>query len=263
MVTVDTDEPRVAAWDRRVDWWLTGLAVAFLVAYAWQVLDDDRHPVLDTWLEVVIRATWVAFALDYVIRMTLARRRWRYFYQHLLDLAVLLLPMLRALRAVLAIGILNRQLRNDVRGRVTVFVAGAVTLVGFVAALGVLDAERDAPDAKILTFGDALWWTITTISTVGYGDLYPVTVEGRLVAGTLMVAGIALLGVVTASIAAWFVQNLRATEEQVAQDVSAEVDRTEAQLAEVLAALRSISDRLDAVERRPPSPTGSADPGPR
>ena len=47
------------------------------------------------------------------------------------------------------------------------------------------------------------------MSTVGYGDRYPVTVEGRLVAATLMVAGIALLGVVTASIAAWFVENVR------------------------------------------------------
>ena len=65
-----------------------------------------------------------------------------------------------------------------------------------------LDAERSAPDASITTFGEAVWWTITTISTVGYGDRYPVTVEGRLVAATLMVAGIALLGVVTASIAA-------------------------------------------------------------
>ena len=101
---------------------------------------------------------------------------------------------LRALRVVTVISVLNRQLRDDARGPVAVYVGATVALVGFVAALAVLEAERNAPDASITTFGEALWWTITTLSTVGYGDRYPVTLEGRLVAATLMVAGIALLG---------------------------------------------------------------------
>jgi voltage-gated potassium channel len=124
--------------------------------------------------------------------------------------------------------------------------------VTFVASLAVLDAERDAPDASITTFGDAVWWTITTISTVGYGDRYPITLEGRLVAATLMVAGIALLGVVTGSIASWFVETLRRSSAGVERElevVSADVDRTEAQLQAVLTELRSISARLDALER--------------
>jgi voltage-gated potassium channel len=135
---------------------------------------------------------------------------------------------------------------------VAIYVAASVVLVGFVASLAVLDAERDAPEASITTFGDAVWWTLTTISTVGYGDRYPVTVEGRLVAATLMVAGIALLGVVTASIAAWFVENVRRTGEQVSEEVeevSTDVEVTRAQLADVLAELRTISARLDALER--------------
>jgi voltage-gated potassium channel len=252
MVTIPEDEPRIAAWDRRVDWWLTGLAVVFLAAYAWQVLDTSLDPGAKDALEAVITVTWVVFGVDYAVRLALARRRWRYVARHLLDLVVLVLPMLRqlrALRVVMAIGVLNRQLRNDARGRVAFYVAGTVALVGFVAALAVLDAERDAPGASITTFGDALWWTITTISTVGYGDRYPVTVEGRLVAGALMVAGIALLGVVTASIASWFVENLRQAGRDVEARVESDFDRTEAQLAEVLAELRAVTSRLDALER--------------
>ena len=248
------DEPRIAAWDRRVDWWLTGLAVLFLVAYAVQVL---ARPVAaaDTALEVVLTTIWVLFGLDYLVRIALARRRWRFVRTHLVDLAILLLPMfrqLRALRVITVISVLNRQLRDDVRGRVVLYVAATVTLVGFVAALAVLEAERDVEGATITTFGDALWWTITTISTVGYGDRYPVTVEGRVVAGALMVAGIALLGVVTASIASWFVENLRRVESDVSDDleeVAEDVERTEVQLAQVLAELRTISARLDALER--------------
>src|SRR3954452_14447905 len=101
-------------------------------------------------------------------------------------------------------------------------------------------------------FSEALWLAINTLSTVGYGGRYPVTLEGRLVAATLMVAGIALLGVVTASIAAWFVENLRRSEQQVSEEgeeVSSDVEAAQVQLAQVLAELRTISARLAALER--------------
>jgi voltage-gated potassium channel len=237
------DEPRVAAWNRRADWPLTALALVFLIAYAWSVLDRSISPAGRDALEGLFTAVWVVFGLDYLIRIALARRRVRFVLSHLPDLAILLLPMLRQLRIlrlVTVLSVLNRQLRDDARGRVALYVAGTVSLVGFVAALAVLDAERDAPDASITTFGDALWWTITTISTVGYGDRYPVTVQGRVVAGALMVAGIALLGVVTASIASWFVESVRANDR--------ETERVEAQLAEVLVELKELRARLDARE---------------
>lgn len=252
------DEPRITAYDDRVDWWLTGLAVVFLVAYAVQVLAQPGGAT-DVALEVVLTGIWVLFGLDYLARIALARHRWRFVRTHLLDLAILLLPMfrqLRALRVITIITVLNRQLRDDVRGRVAVYVAATVVLVGFVASLAVLDAERDAEGASITTFGDAVWWTITTISTVGYGDRFPVTLEGRLVAGGLMVAGIALLGVVTASIASWFVENLRRAGQEVTEeiaDVERDVERTEAQLAEVLAELRTVSARLAELEHARPS----------
>jgi voltage-gated potassium channel len=246
------DEPGIAAWDRRVDWPLTGLAVLFLAGYAWQVLDTSLDPATDLAIDAALWVIWGLFALDYVVRIALARRKGRFVATHVVDLIVLLLPMLRqlrALRVVTVITVLNRQLRPDFRGRVVVYVVSTVALVGFIASLAVLDAERDVPDASITTFGDAVWWTLTTISTVGYGDRYPVTFEGRVVAATLMVAGIALLGVVTASIASWFVENLRRASEEVEEEVEEAGERTSAQLTAVLAELRAISARLDALER--------------
>jgi voltage-gated potassium channel len=245
------DEARIAAWDRRVDWPLTVLALVFLVGYAWQVLDTSLPAWADTALEVVLTGTWAVFGIDYLIRIGLARRRWRFIGTHLLDLAILLLPMfrqLRALRLITVIGVLNRQLRDDFRGRVAVYVVGTVGLVGFVSALAVLDAERYAPDSQITDFGEAVWWTLTTISTVGYGDRYPTTLEGRVVAATLMVTGIALLGVVTASIASWFVENLRRSSEESTDELEASSEQLSAQMDTVLAELRSISARLDALE---------------
>ncbi|HXV91784.1 MAG TPA: ion channel [Pseudonocardia sp.] len=253
------EEPRIAAWDRRVDWPLTVLAVMFLVVYAWQVLDTSLTPLARGVLDVLLWATWAAFGADYLVRLVLAERKWRYVGTHLLELLVLVLPFfrpLRALRVLMVLGVLNRQLRDDFRGRVAIYVAATVALVTFVASLAVLEAERDAPDSSITTFGDAVWWTLTTITTVGYGDRYPITAEGRVIAATLMIAGIGLLGIVTASLASWFVQKLRQAGQQVVDEVTEEVDeisdeldRSEAQLAAVLAELRTISARLDALER--------------
>jgi voltage-gated potassium channel len=264
MVT-DADEPRLVAWERRLDWPLTVLAVLFLAAYAWSVLDTSISSTARWWLEAALWFVWAVFVLDYLVRLGLARRRWRFVWRHLLDLIVIVLPMfrqLRALRLIIVLSVLNRQLRGDFRGQVGVYVVGATALVSFAASLAVLDAERRSPDASITTFPDALWWTMTTISTVGYGDRFPVTWQGRLVAVSLMVAGIALLGVVTATIAAWFVERIRQAEasveaveaeveeveeavEQAARDAAGAEQATRAEIAEVLAELRRLNHRLE------------------
>ena len=68
-----------------------------------------------------------------------------------------------------------------------------------------LNAEQRASGARIVNIGDAMWWAVTTITTVGYGDFYPVTAAGKVIAAALMLTGIGLLGVITASVAAWFI----------------------------------------------------------
>ena len=120
MIPQAADEPRVEAWNRRVDRPLTALAVAFLVAYAWSVLDRTISPGGRDVLEVLLTGTWVVFGLDYLVRIALARRRGRFVLRHLPDLAVLLLPMirpLRVLRLVTVITVLHRRLHEDVRPR--------------------------------------------------------------------------------------------------------------------------------------------------
>lgn len=196
----DPLEPRLSAWEARTDLPLTGLAVLFLLGYAWQVLHTGVSPTVVLWQELALWGIWAVFAAEYFVRFTLARRKGRFILRHWFDLLVVALPMarqLRALRLITVLKVLNRRVGTTFRGRLGVYVAGTTLLVGVSASLAVLDAERHDPDATITTFGDALWWTMTTISTVGYGDRYPVTAEGRLVAAALMIGGIALLGVVT------------------------------------------------------------------
>jgi hypothetical protein len=114
--------------------------------------------------------------------------------------------------------------------RGTSFLLLGVTLVVVVAAGLIVAVERDDPHATIHTYGDGLWWALTTIATVGYGDKYPVTAEGRGLAVALMLAGIAAFGVLTAELVALFVGE---------QDVTAN-----RHLLQMDARLRRIEDAL-------------------
>ncbi|WP_285249926.1 potassium channel family protein [Pseudarthrobacter sp. fls2-241-R2A-168] len=201
------------------DWPLTMTALIFLAAYASQVIGRIEGSAA-IWLEAIMWATWGIFAVDYVANLWLAADRSSWFVRNLHELLIVALPFfrpLRLLRLVTLLSVLHRTLGDTLRGRVVTYVAGSATMLVFVGALAVLDVEQSAPDAKILMFGDALWWAITTITTVGYGDMYPVTPLGRVVAAALMMSGIAVLGVVTASIASWLVQRVEDTAEAVAE----------------------------------------------
>ncbi|NUR05955.1 MAG: two pore domain potassium channel family protein [Nocardioidaceae bacterium] len=199
-------------WERRAEIPLLLLAVAFLVAYAWPVLDPRLDPTAREWLNILSWTVWVAFAVDFGARLVLAEQRGKYAARHWYDVALIALPMLRPLRLLRLLAfarILNRSAVGSLTGRVTTYVIGAAVMAVALGAVAVLDAEQDAPDANIKTFGDALWWSATTVTTVGYGDRYPVTFTGRLVAVALMLMGIALVGAVTAAVAAWFVANVQ------------------------------------------------------
>lgn len=119
-----------------------------------------------------------------------------------------MLRPLRLLRLLALARILNRSAAGNLVGRVTAYVVGIATMAITLGAISVLDIEQDAPDATIRTFGDALWWAITTITTVGYGDLYPVTFAGRVIATALMAVGIGVVGAITAAVAAWMIAHV-------------------------------------------------------
>lgn len=197
---------RVERWEHKADVPLTLLALAFLASYAWQVLDPRMGHGLSEWLTVVSWAVWAAFALDFAIRLALADDRGQYALHHWYDVALIALPVLRPLRLlrlVALLRILDRSAAGSLAGRVVVYVSGAASLAVFLGALATLDAEQEANGANITSFGDALWWACTTVTTVGYGDRYPVTTTGRCVAVVLMMFGIGLVGAVTAAVTAW------------------------------------------------------------
>jgi voltage-gated potassium channel len=225
---------KIGQWERATNWLLTAAAAVFLGVYAAPIIWPTLPQAVLSACSVAAWVTWTLFAVDLLVRVVLAPDRLRYLLRHWLDVIVVALPLLRPLRLlrlVLLLRVLNRQATTGLRGRLAVYVAGGAALLAFCGALTVLDAERANSEANITSFGDAIWWAATTMTTVGYGDRYPTTGVGRLAAVALMVAGIAVLGVVTATLASWLVEQVKTSEQEQTEELRAEIADLRAQLS--------------------------------
>jgi voltage-gated potassium channel len=228
-------------WAKRSDSPLLLLALLFLLVLAAPILDPTLPAFVEAGLAAANIAIWAAFACDYAMRVRLVEDRRRYVRTHLPDLAAALFPALRPLRLLRLFSIghmLAQRARGGLAGEAAKLVAATSALVIFIGGVAVLDVERDAPGANITTPADAFWWALTTMTTVGYGDRFPVTTAGRAIAAALMIVGIALLGVLTASIAAWFIREVGQQDEQNLDPVQDRIEQLEAKIDQLLALQR-------------------------
>lgn len=217
---------------------MLGLSIVFLVIVvlpAATTLPEGGRDALAA-AELLI---WGAFALEVVVLFVLAPSKRRMLRDHWLDVFIVVAPFLRVLRItriarVLRAGsALGRSVaalqRISERRGTQAFGAVAVGLVVF-GALAAWAFERQHPDATIDGLADALWWAVVTTTTVGYGDAFPITPEGRAVAVVLMLTGIGVIGTVSANVAAYFV---RSDEGDAVADVNVRLDRLESKLDEL------------------------------
>ena len=188
---------------------LTLLALCFLIAYSYPAFNETISDSTNHYLGLVQWVCWFAFALDLIYGIWKAEKKKEYLKRHPLEIASVLLPFLRPLRLMRVISFGSLALQKVAIGRqfaITVKVAISALFISYIAAIQITISERSVEGSNIKTFSDGLWWAVTTVTTVGYGDRYPTTSEGRLLAVLLMITGISLVGVITASIAAWFVK---------------------------------------------------------
>ncbi|MFJ9029909.1 potassium channel family protein [Streptomyces sp. NPDC102274] len=200
---------RQLGWERRTELPLLVASVLFLVCYAVRVLHHGTDPFWRDFAEALALLIWLLFAVDYGVRLVLSGQGLRFVRTHWLDTVVLVLPLLRPLRIVNIYVTLRRRRerpRLSLYGRVMAYAGISSVLLSFAAALAVYQQEHDAPGATITTFGDSVWWACSAITTVGYGDVTPVTPLGRVFAVFLMACGLALLGAVTGSFSSWLIQ---------------------------------------------------------
>ena len=191
------------------DWTLTTLALAFLVIYSYPAFNESISDSTNHYLSLVQWVCWFAFALDLIYGILKAESKKEYLKRHPLELASVLLPLLRPLRLMRVISFGSLVLQKVAIGRqfaITVKVGISAAFISYIAAIQITISERTVEGSNIKNFSDGLWWAVTTVTTVGYGDRYPTTTEGRFLAVLLMITGISLVGVITASVAAWFVK---------------------------------------------------------
>lgn len=187
------------------------LGFGFLLIYSLQVLLPMEQYVFDV-LEVLSSVIYVIFVIDLILRVVVAGKELltvagvlAFLKENWLMMLATLLPAFRSLR-VLRVVLVLRGLTPFLKTRaskVGMVVGVALPLVLYTSALSVYEAERFADGANITSFGEAIWWAFASVTTVGYGDRFPVTDEGRFVATFLMIIGIGLFSSLTALLAAW------------------------------------------------------------
>ncbi|MEU7142968.1 ion channel [Nocardia sp. NPDC046473] len=244
---------RRQAWEQVTAVPMVALAVLFLGVYAWFVLDTGASPQLDAWLERVDVVIWALFAADFLMRFGLSTRRWQFLRTHPVELLIVLVPPFRPLRlvraAVLVLGTLNRHTLTH-RTRLAVFVGTSSVLILFLCSLAFFDAEYGAEGSKVLNFGDALWWSAVSVTTVGYGDVYPVTVEGRLISLVLMTFGIGIISFAIGTTTSWVIDQLKTVEESA--------DRTDREITVLVEEIRALRAEIAALPANRPAETSNS-----
>jgi voltage-gated potassium channel len=216
-------------------------------------------------LEAVDYLIWSIFMIEYVIKLTLAPTRRQFVRKNIPDLIVVAVPFLRPLRIVRSVralrflrlarlgafadkGVTKTKRSLQSKAGSYVFVLAGTILV--LTSVVVLDMEQGVPHASIKNFGDALWWGISTMTTVGYGDKVPVTPGGKAIAAVLMLTGVAIYGALAATMATFFIKQADKTGESSLDD----------KLSEILLRLGSIEAALAGPGARAPGINHNGDP---
>jgi voltage-gated potassium channel len=138
-----------------------------------------------------------------------------------INIALRSLRLVRLFRlVVLASRVSNFMERTGNRLIYTVVFSAIAVSIG---AIAIYVVEHNVEGTKITNIGDAFWWAIVTITTVGYGDVYPITVEGKIIAGFLMIVGIAILGILISTLGATLIESRLKPKPKPGEDVKIKI----------------------------------------
>jgi voltage-gated potassium channel len=225
------DQGRLARYEASTRQPLDLLALATL----WLVVvppGDFGHDV--TFIVLAFRVALSAvYAIDIAIRSALAPRHVHYALTHPLALISVVFP---PVRVIFSLRLVRSMFRRGHLGRF--LVAAAVLVLN--GAVIVYLLERHAPGSNIHTLGDAVWWSFVTVTTVGYGDFYPVTTGGRITACFIMGTGLLTLAVITAQVASSFVSQAPSRARPAPPDEAAGREVTLDELDQRLARIESL-----------------------
>ena len=201
-------------------------------------------------LDAVDNVVCGIFLMDFLVRFCIASDKLRFLSWGWIDLIssipaidmfragrlVRVIRILRVLRGIRVARILANYLQNNRADGTILAVIFVSILVLVLSSVAILQVEQQVDGANITTPSDALWWAISTMTTVGYGDRFPVTTVGRVIAGLTMIGGVGLFGTLSGSVTSWILNPVE--------------QRQEVDLDAIQNELVSIHTRLDEVSTR-------------
>ncbi|MCX6511722.1 MAG: potassium channel family protein [Actinobacteria bacterium] len=233
---------------------MTILAIIWLICYLIPIFFHIGQGAKDSLL-VLDLAIWAAFIIEYLAKCFVAPQLWQFIRRNLLDLLLIAIPILRPFRAVRALRFLPlgrtallawnalKRSRSAFRRNGAKYVFSSLAGIILVGALFEWRFEQGTKQGNIHSYLDAIWWAATTVTTVGYGDLYPTTTGGRAIAGILMVVGIGLVGYISATLASYFVQEDNKGSQNELERIVLQLASTQQQLEKLLALVEGQSQK--------------------
>lgn len=238
-------EKNLAAWEERSSTPMFVASVLYLLAFAAPIMSTRIQEPYDGYLNILQLILWGLFAADYCIRLYLAPRRLYFITHNLMNLAIVLLPAWRIVSFLAMIYMTaNRQYKRLSELAVKLFGYTAIFIIMF--ALAIYSVESSEPGAMIRDLPTAYWWTFTTLATVGYGDVYPITSIGRVIAVVVMLYGVGMVAVATGALASWIIEKIGGREEQEYPATKADVDDLRQEISELRALLAREYARREA-----------------
>lgn len=236
------------------------LVVLLLSLYSLAALTAELLLPLDAELSLLLRRiddfVCVVFLLDFFVHLARAPSKRAFMRMGWIDLLSSIpeiswlrwgrvFRVFRILRALRSFPAFYAHFSTE-RAKGTFVMVGLMSLIAvLLATITVFELERRAPGSNIHSAGDALWWAFATITTIGYGDFYPMTVPGRIVAVVLVVFGLSFFGTFTAYVATFFLEKAQLKEET--------------DLAQLVLEVRLLREKIERLEAAPGvSPSSSA-----
>lgn len=209
----DTRSPKEIKWEKYTTLPFIFLSFIFLLGYSVLILNDEVFTQgIDKYILLTLGVIWIMFIIDYFVRLTLSTNKRIFFKRNVIDLISMAIPFTRPFLLLMYLSRLRwfrgRQ-GSSVRARLVAYAASFALMYIYVLSLAVYAAERNAAGATILNYGDSVWWAIETITTVGYGDMIPVTIAGRVYASLLMLGGVVIVGATTATVISYLSEKVQ------------------------------------------------------
>ncbi len=204
---------------------------------------SEISDVVERWFLIGDLIIWAMFAIDLMVRVWLAEDRTGFLKTHWPEVLIVVVPVFRPLRLLRLALLVPRVAEILKRRAVGGALIGAVVAIA-VATIAVALIERSG-GSQIGDWGTALWWALATITTVGYGDVVPETLVGRIIGSLLMIVGIGVFGVFTANVAAWFVASDDRTQEQILAELKSSQEQILVELESLRREVESLREDLE------------------